>query len=240
MASITADATTAQATDTIRRTGWFLITPLVAFIMVLGYVIIGGADHFNETTAAAEAAGTSVNTLPATEQARIAREHATYWVISGILLIVPVAIFTLALRAVRETFTTAATRQLTGIAWTLGVVTLVLWIAFGVLSLGLLADPDNLPVLVRDMDAIFVPGVTLVAGIALAAVICAALAVRRAGATPRIALVSAGIAGLLIVIGIVALVASGGEAGLIPIVPMVPTALLGIGLVRSTRKHAAA
>jgi hypothetical protein len=240
MASITADATTAQGTDVIRRTGWFLIAPLVAFILVLGYAIIGGADHFNETTAAAEAAGTSANTLPAAEQARIAQDHAAYWVISGILLIVPVAMFVMALRIVRDTLTTPSTAGLTGAAWLLGVVTLVLWVAFGILSLGLLADPDNLPVLVRDMETIFVPGVTLVAGIALAAVICAALAVRKTGLTPRMTLAAAGIAGLLIVVGVVSLVASGGEAGLIPIVPMIPAAILGIGLVRSQRTHATA
>jgi hypothetical protein len=237
MASITADATPAQRTDTIRRTGWFLIAPLAVFIVVLGYIIIGGADHFSETTAVAEAAGTSVNTLPAAEQARIAREHAGYWVISGILLIVPVAMFTLAMRAVRDAFTMPSTAVMTGVAWMLGVGTLVLWIAIGLLSLGLLADPDNLPVLVRDMDTIFVPAITLVAGIALAAVICAALAVRRSGISPRLSLAATGIAGLLIVIGVVALIASEGEAGLIPIVPMVPAALLGIGLVRSKRDH---
>lgn len=234
MASIATRAASESSTisSSLRRTGWLLIAPLLTFIVVFAYIMIGGDAHFQESSAAAEALDVSPNLLPAAEQARIAGNHAAYWVISGLLLIVPFALFALAMRAVHETFQEPATAQLTRTARILGFISLGIFVVLSALSLGLLADPDNLPPLVDNIENLMMPGLTVIGITSAVAVTCAALAVRRAGIAPKLSLAAIVVGGIVAILGVVVLIASGGD-GLPPIVMMPPAALLGIGLVRS-------
>jgi hypothetical protein len=206
---------------------------MVTFIAALAITILGGLDYQREAEEAAKAAGTTVNSLPASEQARLAGRYPVYWVVSGLFLIVPFGVFALAVRELRGVLPMAGVQHLLRRAVTASVAMFAVWIGYAVLSFGLLADPDNLPPLVRDLGALNTPFATVVSVLGLLAMLCVALAFRRSGVARRLALVMIGFSGLLIVVGTVAIVATSGELGLPPIVPFVPALALGIGLLRA-------
>jgi hypothetical protein len=239
MVSIAAKPAVFVRTVSTRRAGWLLIASMLAFVVVLLYIIIGGMDVDGEARTAARAEGSTIHTLSAEAQARIAGRHATYWIISGVLALVPFALFALGVRELRESMRASDTANLTTAAWWAAAAAMTFWSAIGALTLGLLADPDNLPPLVSSVDRLLVPLTTGVAVLGLVATLCAGLAFRRASIAPRMAVAVIIISGVLLVAAVVEPIATRGDTPPAPIVPMLPALLLGIALLR-TRSAAAA
>lgn len=233
MATLTAHAPVARGVAPLRRGGWLLIAAFLAFIAALAFLIVAGAGYNAELTAAATAANTTIPTLPAAEQARIAARYPLFFIVSGLLLLVPFAVLLVGLQGVRGALRPTTGAGLARAAWWLGLGALLVWGGFSLLSLGLLADPGHLPPLVRDIDRLFAPLVSATSVLGLGAALCAGLAVRRAGVAPRTALGAAIVAGLLLALGLTLAIGSGGALDLPPIMPMLPALILGIGLVRA-------
>ena len=120
------------------------------------------------------------------------------------------------------------TRRLWDGAWVATLAMLVVWVCLRVLSLGLLADPDDLPPLVRDFDDLEPWLWQATALLGLAAIACMCVALRRSAIVRRLALVVLVLAGLLLAVGVAAL-AFEGEVD--PEAPLVMGLILGIGLV---------
>ena len=217
----------------LRRGGWLLIAASLSFFVALAYIIAAGADVNRELQEAAEAAGTTIGTIPVDEQARIAARYPTFSVVSGLLLLVPSALLLAALHGVRGALRPTDGAGLARAAWWLGLVALLVWYSFDLLTLGLLAGPGRLPPLVDQLDRLYVPLVSAAALLGLGAVLCAGLAARRVRIAPRTALGAVIVAGLLLVLGLAITVGSGFAMDLPPIAPMLPALILGIGLVRA-------
>jgi hypothetical protein len=101
--------------------------------------------------------------------------------------------------------------------------------------MGLFADPDNLPPVVRDFGGLTVPMVTTFSLLALASVALAGQATRRMSVAPRSGRVATIICFIVLVLSVVGLVRS-GFADPIPPIVIVPSAMvLGIALVRAGR-----
>jgi hypothetical protein len=111
------------------------------------------------------------------------------------------------------------------------VVCLAGWAALTLISLGLLANSNHLPLLVRDLNSIGRPLITVAAFVGAGAVACAALALRRARIAPRLGLAVAIPVGLLLLATMVESIATGNLAEVPQFLPLVAALLLGIGLV---------
>jgi len=217
----------------LRRSGWLLIVAFLAFVLALGYLIVAGADFDRENAELAKAAGTSINAVPAAEQARLVVRYSTYWIVSTIFLFVPFGVFAAGFHALYAALRTTTDEALSRAAWWLGLGMTVIFYAFGILSLGLLAGPDNLPPVVRNLDAIMIPSTALFSTLGLGAVICAGLAARRARIAPRTGLAAAILSGLFALLGVALFVGSGFTDNLPPFAPFITALILAIGLVRS-------
>lgn len=231
--AMTAQVSAPSRVAPLRQSGWLLLVALLTFILALGYMIGAGRDSDADTQAAAQAAGKSINAIPTAEMARIASRYSTYFVISSLLLPIPFVLFAVGLRKLDEALRATTGATLARAAWWLGLSMSVLFIAFDLLSMGLLADPDNLPPLVRNIDLIMIPLTTFFTTLGLAAVIYAGLAARRAGVTPRTGLGAAIVAGIFLVLGIALFVGSGATDNLPPFAPFLAAPILAIGLVRT-------
>jgi hypothetical protein len=235
MASITAERLLVASNAPPRRAGWLLIAAAASFIAALLFLFVVGADYYEDLTNAAEAVGTSINGVPESERARIAGDHAFFFVISSVLFLLPYIVLAISLREIDRSISSAAaqTTWLTRACWWGGAICLALWVLYSLLLLGLLLGADNLPPLTRDFNAIAPPVVIGAASIGAAAVACAALALRRAGIATRIGLVTASLTGLFLLATLVESIATRTLADVPQFLPLVSAVLLGIGLVRS-------
>lgn len=234
MATLTAHAPVHARFVPLRRGGWLLIAAPLAFIATLVVIGVAGAGYNAELVAAAAATNTSIATIPADEQARIAARYPVFFVVSGLLLLIPFAVFLAGLHGTRGALRPTAGAGLARAARWLGLGAVSAWGCFTALSFGLLAGPGRLPPLVRDIDRLFAPLVAATVAFGLAAVLCAGLAARRAGVAPRTALGGLVVAGLLLAAHLAVVVGSGfASEGLVPLAPMLPALILGIGLVRA-------
>jgi hypothetical protein len=223
-----AAAPTVTRSNPTRRGGWLLIA---AFAAVIAFFVVGaliGGDLSDDMDEMAEAAGKSVDDLTATELAQLADDYPAVLVISDVLYVIPFALLTLAVYVLRVALSNERTSTLWNAAWATALAMLVVWVCLRVLSLGLLAGPDDLPPLVRNFDDLEPWMWQATALLGLAAIACMCVALRRSAIVRRLSLVVLVLTGLLLALGISAL-AFEGEVD--PEAPLVMSLILGIGLV---------
>lgn len=203
-----------------------------AVSVLAAYVVVAvtiGAGFERDLVAAAEREGVAVNALASSTQAEITQDHPVYALLTGLFLFVSPVLLALAARQIR----TGAPGRLAQFAWWSALATLVVWWTYVALGLGLFADPENLPPLVRDFDVLTVPLVSALSLLALGSMVFAAEALRRCGVVRRAARASTVVSILLGVVSLVALVATGFEDPVAPIVIVPGGLILGIALLRS-------
>lgn len=216
--------------------GWALNGAAVALV---GYVVVAmtlGAGFEQDLAAAAAREGVAVNAVATSTQARITHDHALYALVTGLFLLLPPAFLLRAAGAIR----TGAGGRLAQLAWWSALATLIVWWTYVGLGLGLFADPENLLPLVRDFGPLTVPLVSALSLLALGSLVLAAEAVRDADVARRSSRVTTVVSILLGVLSLVALVGAGFENPVAPIVIVPGALILGIALLRSTRRPRAA
>jgi hypothetical protein len=219
-----------------RPAGWALHGAALALV---GYVVVAvtlGAGFEEDLAAAAERQGVSVNAVATSTQAEITHDHAIYALITGLFLLLPPVFLLRAAGKVRI----GAGGRLAQLTWWSAVATLIVWWTYVALGLGLFADPDNLPPLVRDFGPLTVPLVSALSLLALGSLVFAGEAVRGAGVARRSARVATVVSILLAALSLVALFATGFEDPVVPIVIVPGALILGIALVRANRRPPAA
>jgi hypothetical protein len=225
------------AENPARRGGWLLIASLITFVAALALMLIVDAEYQRAIVAAADAAGTTIMTIPSEEQARVAADHASFaGYLLAIPLLVPFAIVLVAARTLHRAFDAPEATRLTQRATWLAAAMCAFWYFYVLLSVGLFFGPDRLPPLVAQIDVLGVPLVTAAAISGCASVAFLGLAARAANLAPRVGLAAAIVSGGLIVIGVVTVFASGFTMDLPPIAPFAPALILGIGVVRAARQ----
>ena len=155
----------------------------------MGYVVVAvtlGAGFEQDLAAAAEREGVAVNEVATSTQAQITPDHALYALITGLFLLLPPAFLLLAAGKVR----TGAGGRLAQLAWWSALTTLLVWWTYVGLGLGLFADPEHLPPLVRDFGPLTVPLVSALSLLALGSLVLASEAVRGADMARRSARVA--------------------------------------------------
>jgi len=205
-----------------------------AVAVLAGYVVVAvtiGASFERDLVAAAEREGVAVNALASSTQAEITHDHPVYALITGLLLFVSPVFLALAAGRIR----TGAPGRLAQLAWWSALATLVVWWTYAALGLGLFADPENLPPLVRDFDVLTVPLVSALSLLALGSMVFAAEALRGHGVVRRAARATTVVSLLLGVVSLVGLVATGFEDPVAPIVIVPGGLILGIALLRERR-----
>ena len=209
--------------------GWALNGAALALV---GYVVVAvtlGAGFEQDLTAAAEREGVSVNAVATSTQAQITHDHALYALVTGLFLLLPPALLLRAAGKVRA----GAGGQLTQLGWWSALATLIVWWTYVALGLGLFADPDNLPPLVRDFGPLTVPLVSALSLLALGSLAFVSEAVRSVGVARRSARVATVVNILLGALSLVAVVATGFEDPVAPIVIVPGALILGVALLRS-------
>ncbi|KAA1416810.1 hypothetical protein F0U44_16615 [Nocardioides humilatus] len=201
-------------------------------LTLVGYIVVAvslGADFEGDLEAAAEREDVAVNQVSTAAQAQITHDHPVYALLTGLFLFVPPLLLLLAARRVRR----QAAGPLSTVAWWSTVATSALWWAYVALGLGLFADPDDLPPLVRDFGPLTVPVVTTFSMLALVAVVLLGESVRRHDRARRAARVATVVGVLLGALSLIGLVTS-GAADPVPPILVVPGALIvGIALWRT-------
>ena len=205
-----------------------------AVSVLAGYVVVAvtiGVGFEQDLVTAAEREGVAVNALESSTQAQITQDHPVYALLTGLLLFVSPALLALAARQIRI----GAPGRLAQLAWWSALATLVVWWTYVALGLGLFADPENLPPLVRDFDVLTVPLVSALSLLALGSLVFAAEAARGHGVVRRAARATTVVSILLGVVSLVALIATGFEEPVAPIVIVPGGLILGIALLRAQR-----
>jgi hypothetical protein len=216
--------------------GWALTGAALALV---GYVVVAvtlGGDFEQDLAAAGEREGVAVNAVATSTQAQITHDHALYALITGLFLLLPPAFLLRAAGKVR----TGAAGGLAQFTWWSALATLIVWWTYVALGLGLFADPENLPPLVRDFGPLTVPLVSALSLLALGSLVFASEAVRGANVARRSARVATVVSILLGALSPVALFATGFEDPVAPIVIVPGALILGIALLRSNRRRPAA
>ena len=212
--------------------GWALNGAALALV---GYVVVAvtlGAGFEQDLATAAEREGVTVNAVSTSTQAQITHDHALYACITGLFLLLPPAFLLRAVGKVR----TGAGGRVASLAWWSALATLLVWWTYAGLGLGLFADPENLPPLVREFGPLTVPLVSALSVLALGSLVFASEAVRGAGVSRRSARVATVISILLGALSLAALFATGIEDPVAPIVIVPGALILGIALLRSDRR----
>lgn len=212
-----------------RATGRFLTASALTLV---GYIVVAvsiGADFEGDLEAAAEREDVAVNQVSTAAQAQITHDHPVYALLTGLFLFVPPLLLLRAARSVRRT----AAGPLAELTWWSTVLTTALWWAYVALGLGLFADPDDLPPLVRDFGPLTVPVVTTFSLVALVAVVLLGECVRQSGRARRAARVASVVGILLGGLSVVGLVTSGAADPVPPIVVVPGALVLGIALWRT-------
>lgn len=218
-----------RAPQWVASAGWAYVG---AVSVLAGYVVVAvtiGAGFEQDLVAAAEREGVAVNALASSTQAQITQDHPVYALVTGLLLFVSPALLALAARQIRI----GAPGRLAELTWWSALATLVVWWTYVALGLGLFADPENLPPLVRDFDVLTVPLVSALSLLALGSLVFAAEALRGHGVVRRAARATTVVSILLGVVSVVGLVGTGFEDPVAPIVIVPGGLILGIALLRS-------
>ena len=224
--------TTIVATETRRSinaaktAGWLFIGAALSMAGYLGIALSIGGGYEQDLIDAAERTGASENTLPSSVNSIVVHDHAVYAVLTGLYLLLPPALLLAATIRLRAAVGDGRRSQ------RLALASLVVWYAYDALTFGLLSAPDHLLPPVRALDVLTVPMVSASAVLAMAALICAGEATRRAGVLRRSAVAATVLSSVLLVLGTAEMVGSGFEDPVAPI-GLIPVGLiLGIPLVR--------
>ena len=186
------------------------------------------ADYEAALDDAAEATDTAVNRLPAETLAQLAADHPASNVTGLFLFLVPALLIV----ATRRASTVTGDRWGVRLAWVGGAV---LWFYLS-LTFGLLADPDSLPPLTRDLDVLTVPLVSGGSVLGISAFVLSALALRRHGWRPVATAVAVFLVVADLVISAVLLVTSGFEEPIAPIALLPAELIVGIALLVRSRR----
>jgi hypothetical protein len=209
-----------------------LIACALALVGYIGVAVTIGADFERDLMAAAEREGVGVNQVATVTQAQITHDHALYAALTAAFLFLPPVLLVVAVTGIRR----VVGGRTAALAWWSGLGSAVVWWAYVGLGLGLLADPDDLPPVVRDLGTLAVPMVTTLSLLALAAVALIGESARAAGIVHRSGRAAA-VTGVLIGVMSVAGLVSGGFADPVPPIVIVPSALiLGIAMLRTTHQ----
>ena len=216
--------------------GWALNG--AAFALV-GYVVVAvtlGAGFEQDLAAAAEREGVAVNAVATSTQAQITHDHPLYALITGLFMLLPPVFLLRAAGKVRA----GAGGRLAQLGWWSALATLLVWWTYAGLGLGLFADPENLPPLVRDFGPLTVPLVSALSLLALGSLVFASEAVRGADVARRSARVATIVSILLGAASLAALFTTEFADPVAPIVIVPGALILGIALVRSHARPPAA
>ena len=234
----------AQPTPTSQRpsqlwagtAGWALTSAALALV---GYVVVAvtlGAGFEQDLAEAAEREGVAVNAVATSTQAQITHDHALYALITGLFLLLPPVFLLRAARKVR----TGVGGRLAQFTWWSALSTLIVWWTYVGLGLGLFADPENLPPVVRDFGPLTVPVVSALSLLAIGSLVLTGETVRRVDVARRAARVATVVTVLLAALSLAALFATGFEVPVAPVVIVPGALILGIALLRSQRRPRAA
>ncbi len=186
------------------------------------------ADYEAALDDAAEATDTAVNRLPAETLARLAADHPASNAVGLFLFVVPA----LLILATRRASAVTGDRWGVRLAWIGGAVT---WFYLA-LTLGLLADPDSLPPLTRDLDVLTVPLVSTASVLGIGAFVVSTLALRRRGWRPIATAVAVFLVVADLAISAVLLVTSDFGEPIAPIALLPAELIVGIALLVGSRR----
>ena len=211
------------------RAGWALNGAALALVAYVVVAVTLGAGFEQDLVAAAEREGVAVNAVATSTQAQITHDHAVYALITGLFLLLPPLFLLRAAARIRA----GVGGRLARLTWWSALATLLVWWTYVGLGLGLFADPDDLPPLVRDFGPLTVPLVTALSLLALGSLVLASEAVRGGDLARRSARVATVVSVLLGALSLVGLVVAGFEDPVAPIVIVPGALILGTALVRS-------
>ncbi len=209
------------------RAGWAFIVTVALYVGYLVIALTVGTGYEQDLVDAAEREGATVNTMSASAMAQAVQDHTIYSTLMNLYLFLPALTL---LGGVSHARTGARGRSADAAWWSALAGLVVLW-AYLLLNFGLLADPQALPPVVRNLDVLTMPMVTASGLLALAAMAFVAEAARGAGVARRAGRVSSILCGILGVLSVAGLFAENADP--VPPIVVVPAGLiLGIALIR--------
>lgn len=216
------------------RAGWLLIGSFVAGLLLILVQVVFYADLDTELVARAVELG---RRPPLEEYSQIQARYAGPFLLELVRTLLlglpPFALLAAATVSLRQSLQAFRQPRLTDFAQWCALGALVAWLAQLYLDLSIKFGPERwLPGAAR-FDLLYSPLAFATAWFGLAAVICAALALRHLGIAPRVAVAAVAVAVLLAVGNLVLAIISGFTVGLPPLVPLIPALMLGGGLVRA-------
>lgn len=217
------------AVDDRRRVGRALLGAAATWVFYIAVIATTSAGYEEALQEVSDDTGAAVSRLPAETLAGIVHDHPWSNLANLVLVLLPVTLVVVARRVAAVT----GRRAPVAFAWAAAAV----WGSYLLLQLGLLADPDSLPPLTRDLDVLTVPFVSAGSVVSTAAFLLAALALRRHGHRPVASLVAAAAASLLLLVMAVTLVTSGFDEPIAPIGLFPAELVLGIALLVGTRRR---
>ena len=206
-----------------RRVGRAFLAAAGGWVAYVVLAVTTSAGYEAALEDAADRLDTPVNRLPAETLARISQDHPWSNVSAVALLLVPALLVVATHRAAAVTGDRGGPR----LAW-LGAA---VWWSYMLLNAGLVADPDDLPPLTRDLDVLTVPLVSAGSVLALAAFVVSAWGLRRHGWRRVASTVAAVLAAALLVVSVVAAAASGWDEPVAPVALLPVELALGIALL---------
>lgn len=240
MVAITSDVVALDRGTPTRRAGWLLIAGMAVSILVMLLGVLVGGDLQDYGDEIASAAGKAQDELTDTETALIANRYPVRWAIYAVATLLPLAVLTYAIYALRSTLHAPQARRWLNLAWWAALAMLAVAACLHLLLLGLIPGPDDLPPLVQHLDLLSEPADLAIASFGMAAIVCLGLAFRSIGLAPRLSLVVIGLSTLAWLLGVVFYVTSGGEESMEADIALIPAVVLGIGLLLAARKSTAA
>lgn len=227
MSTLTSDRPAVDRTAR-RRVAHAFLAAAGSWVVYIVLIATVSADYEAALVDASDATDTAVNRLPAETLARIAEDHPSSYVTGLFLLLVPALLVV----ATRRASKVSGDRWGVRLAW---FAAGVLWF-YMLLNFGLLADPESLPPLTRDLDVLTVPFVSVGSVLAVAAFVVSALGLRRVGWRPVATAVAAGVAAVLTALSVVTLVTSGFDEPVPPIALLPAELIVGIALLTGGRR----
>jgi hypothetical protein len=206
-----------------RRVALAFLAAAGSWVVYIVLIATLTADYEAALEDASEATDTAVNRLPAETLAQIAADHPSNYVTGLFLLLVP-ALLVVATRGASKV---SGDRWGVRLAW---LAAAVLWF-YMVLNFGLLADPDSLPPLTRDLDVLTVPFVSVGSVLSIGAFVLSTMALRRHGWRPVACAIAAFIVVADLVLSSVLLVTSYFGEPIAPIALLPAELIVGIALL---------
>jgi len=217
----------------LRRHGWLLIAAFGAAILIIMIQVVLYPELDAQLRARAVELG---HRPPLEEYARIQAQYAPRSTLDTALTLLigplPFGLLAAAVFRIRQSLPDASTQRFSGTAWYCALGALMAWLVVLYLDWGVKAGPDQWPPLVSRFDQLYDLFGFAASWLGQVAIICAALAVYKAGIAPRVALAALIVAALLLLLDLALAIASGFAAGLPPLLPLLPSLILGIGLAR--------